>query len=150
MLHINRATLLGHAGRDPEIRRLTRHSCRGGDRVATFSLATTRRWKGQDGQTGESTEWHRIVVYGGAVDAVEKMVRKGAVLAVEGRLATRTYRDRKGVERSVTEIVVAGPQGLVSVLSRRPVEAEAETETDDAPEGAPAGEAGSPNGEESA
>lgn len=147
MLHINRATLLGHAGRDPEIHRLKRHSCRGDDRVANFSLATTRRWKGQDGQTGEATEWHRIVVYGGAVDAVEKMVRKGAVLAVEGRLATRTYRDRKGVERSVTEIVVAGPQGLVSVLSRKP--AEAETETDEAPDGAAAGEAGSPNGEES-
>lgn len=146
MLHINRATLLGHAGHDPEI-----HRFKSGDRVANLSLATTRRWKGQDGQPGEATERHRIVVYGGAVDAVEKMVRKGSVLAVERRLATRNYRDRKGIERSVTEIVVAGPQGLVSVLSRRPAEAAgAEAETDEAPDVTAAGEAGSPNGEEPA
>ena len=143
MLHINRVTLLGHAGRDPDIR-----SLKGGDRVANFSLATTRRWKGQDGTPGEATEWHRIVVYGGAVNAVEKLVRKGAALLVEGRLATREYRDRKGTERSVAEIVVAGAQGMVNVLSRKPVEAAAaEAESDDAPDGAAAGEARNPNGE---
>ncbi|MDE0051551.1 MAG: single-stranded DNA-binding protein [Rhodospirillales bacterium] len=150
MLHINRVTLLGHAGRDPEIRAL-----KGGDRVANFSLATTRRWKGQDGQPGESTEWHRIVVYGGAVDAVETLVRKGAALVVEGRLATREYRDRKGIGRSVTEIVVAGAQGMVNVLSPKVAEATgaetdaAEAETDGASEGAVAGEAEYLGGEES-
>ena len=138
MLHINRVTLLGHAGRDPDIRPL-----KGGDRAANFSLATTRRWKGQDGQPGEATEWHRIVVYGGAVDAVEKLVRKGAALLVEGRLATREYRDRKGIDRIITEIVVAGAQGTVNVLSPKPAEA------GDAAEAAAPGEAGNPDGEES-
>ena len=138
MLHINRVTLLGHAGRDPDIRPL-----KGGDRAANFSLATTRRWKGQDGQPGEATEWHRIVVYGGAVDAVEKLVRKGAALLVEGRLATREYRDRKGIERSVTEIVVAGAQGMVNVFSPKPADA------GDAAEAAAPGNAGNPDGEES-
>ena len=73
MLHINRVTLLGRAGRDPEIRTM-----KSGDKVASFSLATSRRWKGQDGQPAEATEWHRIAVFGSAVRVVEEMVRKGA------------------------------------------------------------------------
>ena len=121
MLHINRVTLLGHAGRDPELRTLPE-----GGRTAGFSLATTRRWTGRDGQPAEATEWHRIVVFGGAVEPVEKLVRKGAAVLVEGRLAVRDYTDAKGKERQVTEIVVAGPQGMVNVLSPKP-KAEAET-----------------------
>ena len=112
MLHINRVTLLGDAGRDPEIR-----SLRSGDRTAVFSLATTSRWKRQDGQLAEATEWHRIVVFGGAVKAVEDRVRKGATVLVEGRIARREYRDHQDVERHVTEVVVAGAKGVVSVVS---------------------------------
>lgn len=70
MLHINRVTLLGRAGRDPGIRTLPR-----GDTAASFSLATARRWKCEDGRVAESTEWHRIAVYGAAAKAAEKMVR---------------------------------------------------------------------------
>lgn len=114
MLNMNRATLLGHVGRDPEIRTL-----KGGGRAASFSLATTQVWKGRDGETAENTEWHRVVVYGPAVDAVEAMVAKGTAVLVEGRIATRGWRDREGKERSVTEIVVAGPHGLVNVLDGR-------------------------------
>ena len=114
MLHINRVTLLGHAGRDPELRTM-----RSGEAAASFSLATTQKWKRQDGQPGEATEWHRIVVYGGAVKAVEEMVRKGAAVLVEGRLAVRAYKDKEGAERQATEIVVAGPQGMVNVVSAK-------------------------------
>ena len=114
MLNMNRVTLLGHAGRDPEIRTM-----KSGDRTATFSLATTDKWRRQDGGTGEATEWHRIVVFGAAVAAVEKLVRKGAALLVEGRITSHEYQDKKGESRRVTEIVVAGPQGLVNVLSPR-------------------------------
>ena len=114
MLHINRVTLLGHAGRDPELRNM-----QSGDRAASFSLATTRRWKSKDGQPGEATEWHRIAVYDGAVKAVEALVRKGTPLLVEGRLATREYQDKEGNTRYVTEVVVGGVQGLVSVLTPR-------------------------------
>ena len=114
MLNMNRVTLLGHIGRDPDIRTL-----KGGGKAASFSLATTEKWTDRDGQAAENTEWHRIVVYGPTVDAVEAMVAKGGAVLVEGRLATRDYRDREGNERSVTEIVVAGPQGLVNVLGAR-------------------------------
>ena len=135
MLNMNRVTLLGHAGRHPDVRELS-----GGAKAAGFSLATTERWKERDADAGEAarerTEWHRIVAYGTAADAVERMVRKGAAVLVEGRLATRKYRDREGTEQAVTEIVVAGPRGIVNVLS--------------APEGAaerPGGEADSADGE---
>ena len=112
MLDINRVTLLGRAGRDPEIREL-----RGGERTASFSLATTERWKDREGNPAERTEWHRIVVYGGAVQAVEAMVAKGAAVLVEGRIARREYRDKEDNARQATEIVVAGPQGMVNVLA---------------------------------
>ena len=118
MLNMNRVTLLGHAGRDPEIRTI-----KSGDKTATFSLATTDKWRRKDGGTGEATEWHRIVVFGAAVEAVEKLVRKGAALLIEGRITTREYQDKKGESRRVTEIVVGfllpGPQGRVNVLSPR-------------------------------
>ena len=114
MLNMNRVTLLGHAGRDPEIRTMT-----SGDRTASFSLATTERWRLQDGRTGEATEWHRIAVFGAAVGAVAARVRKGGALLVEGRIATREYKDKQGESRRVTEIVVAGPQGRINVLTPR-------------------------------
>ena len=115
MLHINRVTLLGHAGRDPGIRMKT-----DGGKVASFSLATTRRWKDEDGQPAEATEWHRIVVFGGAVRVVEEMVRKGAPLLVEGRIARREYQDKEGRQQHVTEIVVGGTQGMVNLLAPKP------------------------------
>ena len=114
MLNMNRVTLLGHAGRDPEIRTM-----KSGDRTASFSLATTEKWRRKDGGTGEATEWHRIVVFGAAVEPVEKLVRKGAALLIEGRITMRDFQDKKGESRRVTEIVVAGPQGHVNVLSPR-------------------------------
>ena len=114
MLNMNRVTLLGHAGRDPEVRTI-----KSGEKTATFSLATTDKWRRKDGGTGEATEWHRIVVFGAAVAAVEKLVCKGAALLIEGRITSHEYRDKKGESRRVTEIVVAGPQGHVNVLSPR-------------------------------
>ena len=126
MLNMNRATLVGHAGRDPEIRDL-----KNGGKAATFTLAMTEKWTDADGRPAEATEWHRIVVYGPTVAAVEKMLRKGDRVMVEGRIATREYRDREDATRSVTEIVVAGRQGMVNVLSER----RAPEETPDAGDG---------------
>ena len=114
MLNMNRVTLLGHAGRDPEIRNL-----QNGGKAASFTLATTEKWKGKDGKPAESTEWHRIAVYGPTVEAVEKMLKKGDAVLVEGRIASRAFRDKDGNDRAVTEIVVAGWQGTVNVLSGR-------------------------------
>ena len=114
MLNMNRATLVGHAGRDPEIRDL-----KNGGKAATFTLATTEKWTDADGRPAEATEWHRIVMYGPTVAAVETMLRKGDRVMVEGRIATREYRDREGNDREITEIVVAGRQGMVNILSER-------------------------------
>ena len=114
MLNMNRATLVGHAGRDPELRDLAN-----GEKAASFTMATTERWKDREGNPAEATEWHRVVVYGPTVETVGKMLKKGDRVLVEGRIATREYRDREDIARAVTEIVVAGRQGVVNVLSER-------------------------------
>ena len=114
MLTMNRATLVGHAGRDPEMRTLP-----SGGEVALFSLATNERFKRRDGTEGESTEWHAIVAFGGTAQTVRKMVRKGAAVLVEGRIATRTWTDRTGTEHRTSEILVSGPQARVNVLTKR-------------------------------
>ena len=112
MLNVNRVTLLGHVGRDPEF-----HTNASGDRAARFSLATTERWKNRDGEPEERTEWHRIIVFGGTVDVVERLVRKGTTVLVEGRLTVREYTDKEDTRKQATEIIVAGPQGMVNVLA---------------------------------
>ena len=114
MLTMNRATLVGHAGRNPEMRTLP-----SGDEVALFSLATTERFKRRDGSDGEATEWHAIVAFGAAAEAVRKLVRRGDPVLVEGRIGTRTWTDRKGAEHRTSEIVVAGPRSQVNVLAKR-------------------------------
>ena len=112
MLNVNRVTLLGHVGRDPEL-----HTSASGDRAARFSLATTERWKDRAGELQERTEWHRVIVFGGQVGVVEERVRKGAAVLVEGRLTVREYTDWQDQPRQATEIIVAGSQGMVNVLS---------------------------------
>ncbi len=124
MLNMNRATLLGHAGRDPELRDLDN-----GGRAAVFTLATTEKWTDREGNPAEATEWHRVVVYGPTVKAVETMLRKGDRVMVEGRIATRAFRDKEGNDRAVTEIVVARRQDTVNILSARRQESSAEPET---------------------
>ena len=114
MLNMNRATLLGHAGRDPELRDLDN-----GGRAAVFTLATTEKWTDREGNPAEATEWHRVVVYGPTVKAVETMLRKGDRVMVEGRVATRAFRDKEGNDRAVTEIVVSRRQDTVNILSAR-------------------------------
>ena len=114
MLTMNRATLLGHAGRNPEMRTLP-----SGDEVALFSLATTERFTRRDGTAGESTEWHAIVAFGNAARTVRNLVRRGAPVLVEGRIATRTWTDRSGTEHRTSEILVSGPQARVNVLTKR-------------------------------
>ena len=126
MLNMNRATLLGHAGRDPELRDLGN-----GGRAAVFTLATTEKWTDREGRPAEATEWHRIVVYGPAVGAVETMLRKGDRVMVEGRIATRSFRDKDGKDRAVTEIVVSRRQDTVNILSGRRAESAVAPDADD-------------------
>ncbi|HEX2076771.1 MAG TPA: single-stranded DNA-binding protein, partial [Longimicrobium sp.] len=91
---LNKAILIGNLGQDPEIR-----TTGSGSRVAQFSLATTRTWNDQSGQKQEKTEWHRIVVWGKLVDIVERYVKKGDRLYVEGEIQYRQYEDKEGVTK---------------------------------------------------
>lgn len=95
---INKATLLGNVGRDPEIRHMAN-----GDAVANVSLATTEKWKDKNGERQEKTEWHRLVFFGKLADIVDKYVHKGSLIYVEGKLTTRKW-EKDGVERYTTEI----------------------------------------------
>ncbi len=102
---LNKVTLIGNLGNDPEIR-----STPGGGRVATFSLATSRSWSGPSGDKQEKTEWHRCVVWNSKVsqlaDIVERYVKKGDKLFVEGRIEYRQWQDKENQTRYSTEINV--------------------------------------------
>ena len=113
---LNKVTLIGNLGNDPEVRSTT-----GGNRVATFSLATSRSWNDQSGNRQEKTEWHRCVVWNTKgsqlADIVEKYVHKGDKLYVEGRIEYRQWQDKEGQTRYSTEInvreliMLSGPRG---------------------------------------
>jgi len=102
---LNKVSLIGNLGNDPEVRSTT-----GGNRVATFSLATSRSWNNQAGEKQEKTEWHRCVVWNTKgsqlADIVEKYVKKGDKLYVEGRIEYRQWQDKEGQTRYSTEINV--------------------------------------------
>lgn len=100
---LNKVILIGNLGADPEVR-----STQSGGRVATLSIATSRQWKGQDGQMQEKTEWHRVVFwnsnYSKLADIAEKYCRKGEKVYVEGSIEYRSWQDREGQTRYTTEI----------------------------------------------
>ncbi|MCU0329978.1 MAG: single-stranded DNA-binding protein [Candidatus Kapabacteria bacterium] len=97
---LNKVMLLGNVGRDPEINVTTN-----GTRVATMRMATTETWKDRDGNQHEHTDWHTIVAWRGLADIVERMVRRGSRIFIEGKLQTRSYEDKEGNKRYVTEVV---------------------------------------------
>lgn len=115
-MSLNRATLLGRVGKQPEIRSA------GSGRVASFSLATSRKWK--DKQTGEAkevTQWHNIVVWGDAlVGIVERFVNKGSELLVEGEIQTRKWTDQSGADKYTTEIVLQGFDAKLMLIGGKP------------------------------
>jgi single-strand DNA-binding protein len=102
---LNKVTLIGNLGNDPEVRSTT-----GGNRVATFSLATSRSWNDAAGAKQEKTEWHRCVVWNTKnsqlADIVEKYVKKGDKIYVEGRIEYRQWQDKENQTRYSTEINV--------------------------------------------
>lgn len=101
MASLNKVTLIGNLGGDPE-KRFTP----GGQPVATFNIATTERWKDKtNGQPQERTEWHRIVVWGQQAENCAQYLAKGRQVYIEGRLQTRQWEDKEGHKRSTTEVV---------------------------------------------
>ncbi len=100
MASINKVILVGNLGRDPETREIGDNSV-----LTSMSLATTRRYKNRDGENVDETEWHRIVFFGRTAEIARDFLKKGSQAYVEGRLRTRRYQDKDGIERYVTEIV---------------------------------------------
>jgi single-strand DNA-binding protein len=102
---LNKVTLIGNLGADPEVRATS-----GGNRVATFSLATSRTWNSPSGERQEKTEWHRCVVWNSKTsqlaDIVERYLKKGDKVYVEGRIEYRQWQDKEGQTRYSTEINV--------------------------------------------
>ena len=103
-MSLNKVMLIGNVGRDPEIRYLEGNSQGGGTKVATFTLATTERYRDRNGELRENTEWHNIVAWRQTADVVERFVKKGTQLYIEGRLRTRSYTDQQGIKKCTTEI----------------------------------------------
>lgn len=100
MKGLNKVTLIGNLGADPEVQTLE-----GNVKVAKFSLATTESYKDDKGQSHSHTEWHNIVLWRGLADLAEKYMRKGSMIYLEGKNKTRSYDDKQAVKRYVTEVV---------------------------------------------
>src|SRR5580704_2510544 len=110
---INKVILVGNLGRDPEIR-----STNDGTRIANLALATSESWRDRNsGERKERTEWHRVVIFNERlVEVVEKYVKKGAKLYIEGALQTRKWTDNQGQERYSTEVVLQRFRGELTML----------------------------------
>ncbi len=142
MASINKVILIGNLGSDPEVRFLP-----SGQPVANFNTATTERWSGKDGNPGEKTEWHRIVVFGKQAENCKEYLRKGRQVYIEGRLQTREWQNKEGQKQRTTEIVAntvqflggpgGGGGGGRSAAAPAGGQAEPEMPTNEAPAGGP-------------
>ena len=112
-MSLNKVTLIGNLGADPEVRYMPT-----GGAVANISLATTRKWKDKDTkEKRDQTEWHRVVFFNRVAEVVGEYLHKGSQVYVEGRLQTRKWKDKDGVDRYSTEIIATEMQMLGSKLS---------------------------------
>lgn len=100
MRGLNKVTLIGNVGKDPELQTLE-----GNVKVAKFSLATTETYKDKNGQSHSETEWHNVVLWRSLADLAKNYLQKGSMVYVEGKLKTRSYDDREGIKRTVVEII---------------------------------------------
>ena len=130
---MNKAILIGNVGRDPEVR-----NTQGGDKVVSFSVATSEKWKDRaTGEAKEKTEWHRIVIFNERLgDVAAQYLRKGSKVYVEGQIQSRKWTDKEsGQERTTTEIVLTKFKGELQLLDSRQRE-NADQSTDAAPKSA--------------
>ncbi len=97
----NRVQLIGRVGNDPEVK-----SFDGGKKVANLNIATNDFYKNEKGERVEQTEWHRVVAWGKTAEIIEQFVTKGKEIAVDGKLTHRSYDDKDGTKRFITEVVV--------------------------------------------
>ena len=113
---VNKVILLGNLGKDPDIRATST-----GSRLASFSIATSTKYRNKDTQQLEDkTEWHRIVVFNDKLaDICEKYLRKGSKIYIEGQLQTRKWTDNNGVDKYTTEVVIPNYSGVLTLLDSR-------------------------------
>lgn len=97
----NKVQLIGHVGNDPEIK-----TFEGGRKLANFTIATNDSYKNEKGEKVEETQWHKLVAWGKTAEIIEKYVTKGSQIGIEGKLTHRSYDDKNGEKRYVTEVVV--------------------------------------------
>lgn len=100
MRGLNKVTLIGNVGKDPDVQILENKV-----KVAKCSLATSETYKDEHGQSQSVTDWHTIIFWRGLADLAESYVRKGSLVYVEGKLKTRSYNDKEGNKRYVTEVI---------------------------------------------
>lgn len=114
---VNKVILIGNLGADPEIK-----SFQNGGRIANLRIATSENWKDrQTGERRERTDWHSVVINSeGLVGVVERFLRKGSKIYVEGQLRTRKWQDQSGNDRYTTEVVVSGFGGTLTMLDGAP------------------------------
>ncbi|MBV8592672.1 MAG: single-stranded DNA-binding protein [Caulobacteraceae bacterium] len=113
---VNKVILIGNLGRDPEVRTLN-----SGDRVASFSIATSETWRDRaSGERRERTEWHRVAIFNdNLVKVAENYLKKGSKVYIEGALQTRKFNDASGAERTTTEVVLQKFRGELTMLDGR-------------------------------
>jgi single-strand DNA-binding protein len=115
MSSVNKVILVGRVGKDPEIR-----SMQSGDNVASFTLATSERWKDKSGEQKEKTQWHNIVSFNQNLNKViENYVSKGSQIYVEGSLETRKWQDKDGNDKYTTEVVLKAFNGTITLLGSK-------------------------------
>jgi len=115
---VNKVTIVGNLGRDPEIRAM-----QNGDKIVQLSLATSDRWKDKtSGEQREKTEWHRVVIFNDALGRIaEQYLKKGSTVYIEGQLQTRKWTDQQsGQEKYTTEVVLQRYRGELTLLGMRP------------------------------
>ena len=97
----NRVELIGHVGNEPEIKTFD-----GGKKLANLTIATNDTYRNDKGDKVEQTEWHKVTAWGKTADIIEKYVTKGKEVAIEGKLTHRSYEDKNGEKRYITEVIV--------------------------------------------
>lgn len=97
----NRVQLIGHVGNDPEVKTFE------GGKVANLNIATNENYTNAKGEKVEHTEWHRLTAWGKTAEIIEKFVTKGKEIAIEGKLSTRSYDDKEGNKRYITEVIIS-------------------------------------------
>ena len=111
---MNRVTLVGNLGQDPDVR-----NTNAGDTVTNLSMATTEEWRDKDGEKHSKTDWHRVAMFGKVAEIAAKYLTKGAKVLIEGRLQTRKWTDKEGNDRYTTEVVVSGWTGRMLMLGEK-------------------------------